>query len=411
MTSKEHAVPRLRSIFALLVALATATSLASVAWAADTTTVQADTMTLAPATAGEVIDDAAASGGKALQMRSNSVASIAVTTTVVKEIVVVARGKWCFGPPSMTVLVNDSPVRTESVKPTTWTPYSIPVSLSAGNHTIAVKFDTDFNLLGCDRSVFLDKVSIVAGEGPPPPPVTCQSSPQAATQPFADEFEGPAGERPNPQVWSYQTAGGNLQINTDKTENASLDGNGNLAINAIKERVYVWPYGWYDYTSARLHSLDKFAICYGTLRARMKIPNGQGVKPALFLLGTDIMSKGWPAAGEVDIIDSADRLSGSGMHGTGFSLANKAPFDVTGNWHEFWMRWEPDKIVTGVDNHEIATYTPASLPQGAVWPFNDHPMFPTFGVTIGGQGPPPNESTVFPATMLIDWIRYTPPSS
>lgn len=402
---------RLRSTLALLVALATATSLASVAWAADSTTIQAESMTLSPAPAGSVIDDETASDGKALQMKSNSTATLSHTTTSVKEIVVVARGKWCFGPPSVTILVDDEAVLTTSVKPSTWTPFTIPVSLPAGNHTIAVRFDTDFNLLGCDRSVFLDKVTIVAGEGPPPPAASCANAPQRAGQPFADEFEGPAGTRPDPQAWSYELAGGKLQVNTNRTENAALDGNGNLAIHALKERIYVWPYGWFDYTSARLHTLDKFAICYGTLRARIKLPNGPGVKPAFFLLGTDIASAGWPAAGEIDIIDVADRLAGSGIHGTGFSLANRAPFDVTGDWHEFWMRWEPDKIVTGVDGHEIATYTPASLPQGAAWPFNDHPMFPLVGITIGGQGPPPDETTPFPATMLVDWIRYTPPSN
>jgi beta-glucanase (GH16 family) len=407
-------VSRLRPMFAAFVAavmtIVVAVPLAPAASAADAVT-EAETMTLNPSTAGRIISDTAASGGKAVQIRNNGEIAMTGTLTASTKINVVARYQYCFGYPTMTINVDGQAVYETTVKAKTWTTYTAETAIPAGDHTISVAFtnNKDFILL-CDRSLFVDKVSIVGGETDPPTDGTCADPPPSSQQPLVENFDGPANTAPSPQLWSYMVGGGQLQVNTDRLKNASLDGNGNLTINALKERVYVPRYGWSHYTSALLHTLGKFEMCYGTLRARIKVPSGKGMRPSFYLLGTNALDVGWPAAGEVDILDAADKLAGSGMHGTGFDTATKAPIDVTDDWHEFWMRWEKDKIVTGVDDYEVATYTPASLPSGAQWPFNDHPMFVIVNLSVGGagQGGPPDATTVFPATMYVDWLKYDP---
>jgi beta-glucanase (GH16 family) len=228
--------------------------------------------------------------------------------------------------------------------------------------------------------------------------------------PVADEFNGPAGDPPNPQLWSYEVKGGGLGAYTDSPRNASLDGNGNLAINALRETLVVPPHAPIPYTSARIHTLGKFELCYGNLSARIKIPGGQGIHPTFWLLGNNLVQVGWPTAGEIDIIDAANgTIAGSGLHAPFVDKADRAPKDVFDGFHEYSLHWEPDKIVIGMDGIDYATYTPASLLPFTRWGFNDHPMFVVLNIAVGGAiVGPPNDSTPFPATMLVDWMRYTP---
>lgn len=233
-----------------------------------------------------------------------------------------------------------------------------------------------------------------------------------SARPVSDDFTGPANTPPNPDMWSYQLGGGGsdgqLQLYTDSVRNASLDGKGNLAIRALREKTTVPGHGEFHYTSARLRTLDRFHLCYGTLSARIKFPAGQGLRPAFWLLGSNVSSVGWPASGEIDVIDVANRTSGSGLHGEGYRLPAVAPIDVTTDWHEYWMKWDRNQIITGIDDVTVARWTPASLPPGSTWIFNDHPMFVILNLGVGGDGGPPDGSTAFPATMLVDRLRYTP---
>ncbi len=404
----------LRTSIAAFAAVVMAMSLASVAKAADTTA-EAEGMVLSPPGAGRVVNLSSASGGKALYMATNSSVSVTSTLPDSTKISVVAMSQDCLGAASLTISLDGTPVYTSVVKNWVWTTYSVSTPIAAGDHTIAVAFTNDFNFLLplCDRALFVDKVSVVAGGSEPPASGTCAQPPPSSTRPMADEFDGAAGSAPNAQIWNQRLGVGYLEVQTNYPRNGSLDGNGNYAINALKERINVPWFGWYDYTSASLNTLGKFEMCYGTLRARIKLPNGKGMRPAFWLLGTDIESVGWPKAGEIDVIEAANRLVGSSAHGTGFGLQTAAPYDVTGDWHEYWLKWEKDKIVTGVDNQEIATYTPSSLPQGVAWPYNDHPMYLLLNLSVGGadQGGPPDNTTQFPTTMLVDYVRYTPPET
>jgi beta-glucanase (GH16 family) len=227
---------------------------------------------------------------------------------------------------------------------------------------------------------------------------------------MSDEFNGPAGDPPNPQVWSYTVQGNGRGAYTDSPRNASLDGNGNLAINALRETIVLPPRPPLEYTSAQLQTLGKFEMCYGNLTARIKVPGGKGIHSAFWLLGNDLVQAGWPGAGEIDMIDAANgTIAGAGLHSVFVDKATKAPRDVFDGFHEYSLHWEPDKIVIGMDGIDYATYTPGDLLPFTRWIFNDHPMFVVFNTVVGqpkiGQ---PDASTPFPSTMLIDWLRYTP---
>jgi beta-glucanase (GH16 family) len=226
----------------------------------------------------------------------------------------------------------------------------------------------------------------------------------------SDDFNGPAGDPPNPGIWSSELKGTGISAYTDSPRNASLDGNGNLAINALRESIVVPPRPPTQYTSARINTLGKFEMCYGNLSARIKVPGGQGIHPTFWLLGNNLPQVGWPTSGEIDIIDAANgTIAGSGLHAPFLDKADRAPKEAFDGFHVYSLHWEPDKIVIGMDGIDYATYTPGDLMPIVRWGFNDHPMFVVLSLAIGGARiGPPNDSTPFPATMLVDWMRYTP---
>lgn len=235
-----------------------------------------------------------------------------------------------------------------------------------------------------------------------------------AARAVVDDFSGPAGAPPNPHLWNYQLGGGGtdgqLEAYTDSPRNASLDGNGNLAITAIREPIDIPGFGTFDYSSAALNTHGHLDFCYGTLAARIKLPAaGPGLRPAFWLLGSDFATVGWPQCGEIDIWDSALPTGGSSIHGAGgYDLPVLTPFDMGTGWHEYALDWQRDKISTSIDGHVFASWTPGSLPPGATWTFNDHPMYVILNTAVGLGSMVPDASTPFPATMLVDSVRYTP---
>jgi beta-glucanase (GH16 family) len=234
--------------------------------------------------------------------------------------------------------------------------------------------------------------------------------------PIFDDFAGPAGSPPDSAIWGYDVGGGGwgsneLQVYTDSTENAYLDGQGHLLIQARRT-----PSG---YTSARLVTRGKAEFQYGTITARIQFPSGQGLVPAFWLLGSDIAAVDWPKCGEIDVMElpNVGTTYNSSLHGplstpqAGSRLAQAsgpAGGDLTAGFHDYWVRRQPGEIRVGVDGVTHALFTPQSLPPGGQWVF-DKPMFALLSVAVGGDWPgPPDESTPFPATMLVDWLRYTP---
>lgn len=258
------------------------------------------------------------------------------------------------------------------------------------------------------------------------------SAPTAAAKPplelpgiVVDNFDGPAGSPPDPALWDLDTGpwrDEGLQTYTDSPDNVRLDGEGHLVIQARPSAN--------GYTSARVVGRGKLAMQYGRVSARIKFPSGQGIWPAFWTLGTDYHPdnpSAWPACGEIDIMELINngRTFHSTLHGpqgttdyfgggaaSGKVVGTRGPIeDLTLDFHDYWLNWQPNSIVIGVDGQTLAAFTPESLPPGGEWVFN-RPMYALFNVAVGGPWPgPPDASTPWPATMLVDQFTYTPASA
>jgi len=237
---------------------------------------------------------------------------------------------------------------------------------------------------------------------------------------WSDEFNAPDDSPVDSSKWVLETGGngwGNqeLEYYTARPGNA-IQGGGNLAIKAREEK-FTGPDGvTRNYTSARLKTEGKFSQKYGRFEARIKIPRGQGIWPAFWLLGDDIGKSGWPKCGEIDIMENIGKepaLVHGTIHGPGYSgdqgptaqygLPENATF--ADDFHVYAVEWEKKAIRFYVDDHLYATRTPADLPKGTKWVYQ-HKFFILLNVAVGGSWPgDPDRSSVFPQTMLVDYVR------
>lgn len=253
--------------------------------------------------------------------------------------------------------------------------------------------------------------------------------PAAWTLAWSDEFTGTNGAAPNPANWGYDTGGSGNGNNeweyyTDSRQNSALDGNGNLVIMAttnadtsLKCATSPNADGTCYATSARLISAGKQQFTYGRVEARIKIPKGQGLWPAFWMLGNDISKAGWPTCGEVDIMENIGKpseqqtLYGT-IHGPGYSGGSgigSGPRVVSAtladDFHIFAVEWQPTQIRWFVDGTNYFTATTASLPNGTRWVY-DHPFFILLNVAVGGNWPGyPDGTTQFPQNMTVDYVR------
>lgn len=237
---------------------------------------------------------------------------------------------------------------------------------------------------------------------------------------WSDEFGGPDGSAVDSSKWTAEVGGwgwGNneLEYYTSRLANAYQSG-GSLVIKAIKE-TYTGPDNvTRNYTSARLITKNKFSLTYGRIEARIKLPYGQGIWPAFWMLGTNIDTVGWPTCGEIDIMENIGRepsiIHGT-IHGPGYSGANglSSSYSLSNNqafadsFHTFAVEWEPNVVRFYCDGILYKTRTPADLPPGTTWVY-DHPFFIILNVAVGGYWPGnPDSTTVFPQTMLVDYVR------
>jgi beta-glucanase (GH16 family) len=237
---------------------------------------------------------------------------------------------------------------------------------------------------------------------------------------WSDEFNGPDGSSVDPSRWSLETGGngwGNqeLEYYTGRPANAFQQG-GNLVIKVSAEKYTGADGVSRDYTSARLKTEGKFSATYGRFEARIKIPRGQGIWPAFWMLGDDIGKVGWPKCGEIDIMENIGKeptLVHGTIHGPGYSgdKGIGSPFSLPDNarfaddFHIYAVEWEPKAIRFYVDDHLYATRTPAEIPRGARWVYH-RPFFLLLNVAVGGGWPGnPDPTTQFPQTMLVDYVR------
>jgi beta-glucanase (GH16 family) len=227
---------------------------------------------------------------------------------------------------------------------------------------------------------------------------------------WSDEFSGPSID---PAKWVMETGAGGwgnneLEYYTNRTSNAYID-NGMLVIKAVKEN-YLGSY----YTSARMKTQAKASWKYGKIEARMKLPYGQGIWPAFWMLGDNISTVSWPKCGEIDIMemiggtDPRDRTlygtahwdaNGHASYGLHTALPSGKFAD---DFHLFSITWTAQKISWSLDGTQycVIDITPAGL---AAFQKN---FFIILNLAVGGNWPGnPDLSTVFPQTMYVDYVR------
>jgi beta-glucanase (GH16 family) len=226
---------------------------------------------------------------------------------------------------------------------------------------------------------------------------------------WQDEFDGDVLD---PAQWTYDLGGGGwgnneLEYYTNRPENARLE-NGFLILEARAEK-----YLYRNYTSARLKTQGLHTWTYGRFEARMRLPHGQGIWPAFWLLGEDINRSGWPACGEIDIMEyigrQPDRVFGT-VHGPGYSggagVGSAYIFPAglpSDDFHVYAIEWEPQEIRWYVDETQYFAVTPAMLPGKWVY---DHPFFLILNLAVGGNWPgAPDETTSFPQSLQVDYVR------
>jgi beta-glucanase (GH16 family) len=227
---------------------------------------------------------------------------------------------------------------------------------------------------------------------------------------WGDDFEGTAGAAVDGSKWAYDSGpnwyNNELQNYTSGNTNASLDGSGNLIIEARKEARE-----GRQYTSARLKTEGKKTFTYGRIEGRMKMPYGQGMWPAFWMLG----GTSWPNNGEIDIMEHLGRepsIVHGTIHGPGYSAAAgpTASYTLPGSakfsddFHVFAIEWETNAIRWYVDGTLYSTKTPADI-RGNNWVF-DHGFFIILNLAVGGDWPgAPDSTTIFPQKLVIDYVR------
>jgi beta-glucanase (GH16 family) len=251
------------------------------------------------------------------------------------------------------------------------------------------------------------------------------STPAGYTLVWSDEFN--SGTTPDSSKWTYDIGGngwGNheLQYYTRRLENAKVDG-GNLVITARQE-TYTGAGGvTMNYSSARLKTQGLFSQTYGRFEARIKLPAGRGIWPAFWMLGDNIANDGWPKCGEIDIMENVGTepaTNHGSLHGPSSTdstsdrtatVSLPAPADspvrqrLSDDFHIYAAEWEPGVVRFFLDSNLYATFTLAEWPAGGTWVF-DHPFFIVLNVAVGGDWPgAPDATTVFPQTMLVDYVR------
>jgi beta-glucanase (GH16 family) len=246
---------------------------------------------------------------------------------------------------------------------------------------------------------------------------------------WSDEFDGAAGSPPDPARWTYDV--GDLGVNNEietycspafttppcdaSDPNAYRDGRGHLVIRAVRRAGGAW-------TSARLKTQGLEEFQYGRIEASMRLPVGPGLWPAFWMLGGNIASVGWPACGEIDLMENVPVSAGLGpttvrstLHGPGYSgsagLGRDYSFTRGGrvdtSFHTYGALWSPRMIQFYVDEPRNVFFvrTERDVPAGQPWVY-DHPFFAILNLAVGGDWPgPPDASTPTPTEVLVDHVR------
>ncbi len=342
-------------------------------------------MALSPLSAGGVFPDRKASGRSALALSSSG--TVTTTVTLPASTGLVIRAKASSGFPNMTLSIDGVPVTSVIVKATSWSDYTFAGVIPAGSHVLSISSSTATP----QRALYLDKVTTTTGS-------------------IGDEFVGKAGSAPN-SMWTVGSGSGWDQgIETYSSRNVALDGQGHLVLTATRTKS--------GYTSGYVESVNKMSFGYGTITARVKVPKGQGLWPAFWLVGADIETIPMRQSGEVDVFElpSTTTTLYTTLHGPtststqATQIVNTAELpDLSTDFHDYWVRHLENEITVGVDGLTLVTFTPESLSPGSTWVYN-RPMEAILNLAVGGSwAGAPDSSTRFPAQMIVDSIRWDPP--
>jgi beta-glucanase (GH16 family) len=244
------------------------------------------------------------------------------------------------------------------------------------------------------------------------PPVTPTDTAKKLV--WSDEFSTPG--RPDTTKWAYDIGNGNngwgnneLQYYTSDTTNARVE-NGNLVIEARKERK-----GNSAYTSARMLTQGKKSWTYGRFEIRAKLPKGTGSWPAIWMLGENIPTVGWPTCGEIDIMEHVGFDPGMinfTVHSKWYNWGLNTPKtsktlikDFGDAFHIYSIDWDKSKIQFYVDG--VMYYSFYNEGKGATYyPFTD-PEFLLLNLAVGGNwgGTKGVDDSIFPIRMEVDYVR------
>ncbi|MDH2427183.1 discoidin domain-containing protein [Sphaerisporangium sp. TRM90804] len=254
---------------------------------------------------------------------------------------------------------------------------------------------------------------------PPPLPPDPRNPPQLV---WSDEFNGAAGSKPDPAKWTIDTGTGpnnELEYYTNNN-NASMNGSGSLVMEARREATpgSSCPGGTCQYTSHRMNTGGKFTFTYGRVEARVKVPKGNGLWPAFWMMGADFLTgRPWPYNGEIDIMEvlgkdtftaystvHAPAYNGGGGIGAPYTLPGGA--DFASDYHVWAANWDSRGIVYTLDGRTVFTLSKDEVERTrGPWVF-DHPFYLILNLAVGGDWPgPPDASTGFPKQMLVDYVR------
>lgn len=227
---------------------------------------------------------------------------------------------------------------------------------------------------------------------------------------WSDEFDGNAL---NPNSWVNET---NIDVNNEWQRYTNGDNltikDGILTITAKKVGAGQQKY---DYTSGRINSNGKKTFLYGRFEFRAKLPAGKGTWPATWMLGSNIGSVGWPACGELDVMEHVGYdpsfIQGSihtpSSYGQTINSGRLRVNDCETAFHTYGMTWTPSKIEYYIDDpdHPYYTYNPA-VKNASTWPF-DKPCFLIINLAVGGNwgGAQGVDDSIFPVSMQVDYVR------
>ncbi|HEX4983645.1 MAG TPA: glycoside hydrolase family 16 protein [Ilumatobacteraceae bacterium] len=236
---------------------------------------------------------------------------------------------------------------------------------------------------------------------------------------WADEFDDPVGTRPDPSRWAFDIGGtgwGNRQLEYYTDSNAATDGDGHLLITSQPLDVTAAPSCWYGachFVSSRLTTAGIASWQYGRFEIRAAFPIGEATWPAFWMLGADFAEVGWPASGEIDVVEHVGR-DGNVVRGTAHGPGYSAHEGVTGavdvgshqEFHTYAVEWGPTSIVWFVDGNE---YHRLDRSDDRQWVF-DHEFYLVLNLAIGGLlGGEPGPIDFEVQTLAVDWVRVYAP--